>query len=608
MTRARDLSKFANSQAFSVDSDFQVGINSTVPAATLDVRGDSVITGILTATSIDATGLTGTPDITVNNIVGAAATFSGVITYEDVTNVDSVGVITARSGVRILVGESLLLQNAAGNAEGSIECDGAGTNTDIRIRTNSTERLRVTHAGLVGIGTDNPSSPLTVKEVSNVAIELLKTTNASVLTLGEDGSSGGNINAPNGALLLSQGGTERLRIDTGGRLGIGTDSPSSYSSSTNNLVISETGGNSGITLHTGSSYASYLGFTDTGDTNNQGYIGYKHSDNALVFSANSAERLRIDSNGNIGVNQTSVNSSRKMEITQPASYTSGLRINSAGASGNGAYFEVFVGSANYKFGGDHSTNALLFKKDGTEYMRHDSGGRLLIGHTSAAESNNMLEVSADHGGRIGFLRSDTSVSAGNNIGMLSFYGNDSNGTYQESARIQADADLDHATGDKPGRLSFLTSPDGSNTVAERLRIDSRGSFQFSNGFMNETVKINTTARTGTQAVNLDDGMVHYFSTNSSGTWKPNFTMSAGNDINATIATGDVFSPTMIVAKGATTHFANAIQIDGSNVTPEFLGGAPTDGGGSGTFDVYNYTIIKTGDDTFKAFASVSTYE
>ena len=34
-----------------------------------------------------------------------------------------------------------------------------------------------------------------------------------------------------------------------------------------------------------------------------------------------------------------------------------------------------------------------------------------------------------------------------------------------------------------------------------------------------------------------------------------------------------------------THFANAIQVDGSDVTPEFSGGAPTDGGGSGTFDV-----------------------
>jgi hypothetical protein len=105
-------------------------------------------------------------------------------------------------------------------------------------------------------------------------------------------------------------------------------------------------------------------------------------DGAMVFSTISngtmAEKLRIDSLGNIGVNQTSVNSSRKMEITQPSSYTSGLRINSAGSAGNGAYVEFFVGTANYKIGGDHNTNALLFKKDGTEYMRHDSSGHLQI--------------------------------------------------------------------------------------------------------------------------------------------------------------------------------------------------------------------------------------
>ena len=94
-------------------------------------------------------------------------------------------------------------------------------------------------------------------------------------------------------------------------------------------------------------------------------------------AASPTERLRIDSLGNIGVNQTSVNSSRKMEITQPSSYTSGLRINSAGSAGNGAYVEFFVGSANYKVGGDHNTNALLFQKDGTEYMRHDSSLSLI---------------------------------------------------------------------------------------------------------------------------------------------------------------------------------------------------------------------------------------
>jgi hypothetical protein len=47
----------------------------------------------------NAQGLTGTPDITVQNIIGVAATFTGVVTYEDVTNIDSIGIVTARSGV-----------------------------------------------------------------------------------------------------------------------------------------------------------------------------------------------------------------------------------------------------------------------------------------------------------------------------------------------------------------------------------------------------------------------------------------------------------------------------------------------------------------------------
>ena len=45
--------------------------------------------------------LTGTPDITVRNITGVAATFTGVLTYEDVTSVDSVGIVTARGGVEL---------------------------------------------------------------------------------------------------------------------------------------------------------------------------------------------------------------------------------------------------------------------------------------------------------------------------------------------------------------------------------------------------------------------------------------------------------------------------------------------------------------------------
>ena len=64
-------------------------------------------TGVVTATSFvgnvtgNATGLSGTPDITVRNVTGVAATFTGVLTYDDVTNVDSLGIVTARGGFDI---------------------------------------------------------------------------------------------------------------------------------------------------------------------------------------------------------------------------------------------------------------------------------------------------------------------------------------------------------------------------------------------------------------------------------------------------------------------------------------------------------------------------
>ena len=68
---------------------------------------DGNITGSVTGVATGADNLVGTPDITINNLTGVAATFSGavtiggVLTYEDVTSVDSVGIVTAQSGVEL---------------------------------------------------------------------------------------------------------------------------------------------------------------------------------------------------------------------------------------------------------------------------------------------------------------------------------------------------------------------------------------------------------------------------------------------------------------------------------------------------------------------------
>ena len=97
-----------------------LNISGVATAATLKVG--SAITafgGIVTATTFSGTlsgnatsattatnaeGLTGTPDITIRNITGVAATFTGVVSYEDVNNVDSVGVVTARAGLNVVGG------------------------------------------------------------------------------------------------------------------------------------------------------------------------------------------------------------------------------------------------------------------------------------------------------------------------------------------------------------------------------------------------------------------------------------------------------------------------------------------------------------------------
>ena len=107
MTRARELSKLINASSFSVDSDYNVGINSTSPDSKLDVGGSLLVTGISTfenttqstSTTTGALIISGGVGIAKSLNVGGNLSVAGTITYDDVTNVDSVGIVTARSGV-----------------------------------------------------------------------------------------------------------------------------------------------------------------------------------------------------------------------------------------------------------------------------------------------------------------------------------------------------------------------------------------------------------------------------------------------------------------------------------------------------------------------------
>ena len=87
-----------------------INISGVATAASFDGNATSATTATSATSATNAQGLTGTPDITVRNVTGVGATFSGnvnisgTLTYEDVTNIDAVGVVTAQSGLIVTGG------------------------------------------------------------------------------------------------------------------------------------------------------------------------------------------------------------------------------------------------------------------------------------------------------------------------------------------------------------------------------------------------------------------------------------------------------------------------------------------------------------------------
>ena len=113
-----NITGVANTDVINTENLNVIGVTTVGSAVTINSTGIDAVSGVITASSFvgnvtgncsgssgsatgNAGGLTGTPDITVRNITGVAATFTGVLTYEDVTNVDSVGIVTARGGLEV---------------------------------------------------------------------------------------------------------------------------------------------------------------------------------------------------------------------------------------------------------------------------------------------------------------------------------------------------------------------------------------------------------------------------------------------------------------------------------------------------------------------------
>ena len=746
-----------------------------------------------TTTTTGALIVSGGLGVAKNLFVGGSMNVAGTLTYEDVTNSETAGVTT--TGGLVVTGLGATFGSGVGIADSIYHID--DSNTAIRfpaadtftVTTAGSEALRVDSSQRLLVNTDS------AMETFGSAALQVATAAGGTLVLGRDDTSVSEDNGLGAIYFDTKAGgsfaesaviaaeadaaqgssdypsrlvfkttadgagsvTERVRITSGGRVGVGSVSPNSIldAYAGDGISISNNGDTFLQSRTLNDTGTNYLEFKDSGG--GSGAISYHHNGNSLRFKVNGSERLRIDSSGQVGI--ATNNPVRKLHLHEDSSgnsliqftntttgYTSGdgsvIGLNSdesllisnkesgamffATSNTNRAYFSSGGTFALVGGGSVASPAVSLNGSAGSDSMILDASGRLLVGtdaartnfNDSTIESRVQIEAAGDNDSaalsiisnagttnsdkRSGLLvlgrtrgtsnGSNTVVVEDDQVGMIEFKGMDGT-SFTTAASIKAQVDGSCGADDMPGRLVFSTSADGSGVPTERLRItsagrigigtddpqgllviqgdsngsttpsirlqdgtDSRqcaitnssgdlilfnsgsdntphckitmfdgnifslettnterlrvtsvGTFHFKNGAMVENGIVDTTARNGTQAVNLDNGMVHYFQSSSTGTWKPNFRINSTNTLNDAMGTGDIVSPTMIVNKSNTAHYADTIQVDGSDVTPEWLGGAPTDGGGNNTFDVYSYTIIKTGNAAFKCFASVSNY-
>ena len=229
-------------------------------------------------------------DLVVNNINAGVSTFSGnvsiggTLTYEDVTNIDAIGIVTARAGINLVgndlnVGSNIKIGNASGIVTATSFVGALTGNVTGTIQTAA--QTNITSVGTL--------SALTVSGNINVT-----SSDPTIVFVDSNNNPDFDIKAGGGRFAIrdSTNNTERLRITSSGSVGIGTDSP------TNNALT--LGGTSAalICQNPNSGYGSNQGFYFGNGNGTIGYV-WNYENDEIRFATNNTEKLRINTSGQL---------------------------------------------------------------------------------------------------------------------------------------------------------------------------------------------------------------------------------------------------------------------------------------------------------------------
>ena len=503
---------------------------------TLDGDG-RVLLGISTATFLASQGGS---DLLIEKAVGAGGTVSIDIYSKNATG---------NSFVRFY----------NGSQSGKIGLVGIGHSLTFCTAGVNAERMRLTNVGL-GIKNNNPKSRLTVgsgsgnTETGGILVQNVTYSSDQdkpYLIAGSQNWTGATTNwgtyGFQHRIKTDSGGSPRVTIDnkdgeiicfhSNKRIGIGTDNPLSL------LHLHGEGGNgSGLLIRNAHDVVRQYFTTNSND-----------SAFLITYDGTGGAELSLFANGNLALNATngddvmigtSTPQGESRLTIAKANVGLGTAISLHNSSGDGSKIistKTLVLSADHDNNNGTGQSYIGFETDGTEKIRIESGGRLLIGHDTASGDlhgpqtttgrNPFFQLHGANASSAGagiiswknsagayyapvlYLAHSGSDTVGTNgilpangeFGSVVFSGDD--GTdFVKGAMIKARLDGNVGINSMPGRLQFYTTPSGSETPSERLRISNNGKVTI----YNSELSLNSTGNYTTH-LNYEDNGSHFIS-------------------------------------------------------------------------------------------------